>query len=267
MLNTKKKRGIIGTISDFFKKHRKLETVISLILFVVFFSVVSNFVDKLTGTDIDSSEDNSTHQNLQDVATNIDKNTDPSEEAATSQKVTDSKKAAVTEAEEITAAAYADTEEDEPVVYPTKIIGHTVNEMFDLLGEPMWTEKDLLGGGGHDTTYAYGNYGQLYIASFSPESNFNYDDRDAVINAIVVLKGDVNEYVYADMPYSVLSETYALSEPVLFNGGNAMLDGKYVSTATITCNGLKCNMVAASKESGDNAPIILFMITANDLRN
>jgi len=172
----------------------------------------------------------------------------------------------VTKADELDSAVNADND-DEEYVYPTKLIGLTVNEMIDLIGEPQMIERNYLGGGGHDTAYIYGNYTNIFIASYPPESNYNFDDRDAIINVAIVLGGDVNEYVYVDMPYSVLSETYSLSEPVLFNGGDAMLDGKYVSTSNITCNGLKCNMLAASYENGSNAPMELFMITANDLRN
>jgi len=204
-------------------------------------------------------------RSLLDVLDNPDKYASTTSEidAANSKKFVTEE---VTKADELDSAVNADND-DEEYVYPTKLIGLTVNEMIDLIGEPQTIERNFLGGGGHDTAYIYGNYTNIFIASYPPESNYNFDDRGAIINVAIVLGGDVNEYVYVDMPYSVLSETYSLSEPVLFNGGDAMLDGKYVSTSNITCNGLKCNMLAASYENGSNAPMELFMITANDLRN
>jgi ribosomal protein L37AE/L43A len=211
-----------------------------------------------------STEVGQASSNLTDVANGNGKSA-----SATESDDASGKNSAV---EEVTKAVTPDTtvsadHDEENYVYPTEMIGMTVNEMIEIFGEPDDILRGFLGGGGHDTAYIYDDGDYIFIASYSPESPYNFDDRDAVINVEYVLYGDVNDYVYTGMPYSVLSSTYALSEPVLFNGGDAMLDGKYVSNATITCNGLKCNMLAASYENGSNATIDLFLITANDLRN
>lgn len=245
------------------KISRILESIISFVLLAVVVIGGSKLVDKITGDD-GSTEVGQNRTNLTDIANAYGKSV-----SATESDDASGKNSAV---EEVTKAVTPDTTvsagyDEEDYVYPTEMIGLTVNEMIEIFGEPQLIERNFLGGGGHDTAYSYDCYSYIFIASYPPESPYNFDDRDAVINAVVVVNGDVNDYVYTGMPYSVLSSTYALSEPVLFNGGDAMLDGKYVSNATITCNGLKCNMLAASYENGSNASIDLFLITANDLHN
>lgn len=234
-----------------------------MILFVVFFSVVSNFIDKLTGSDSDSSKDNSTHENITDVLSTMDKNTDPSEEAATSQKVTDSKKAAVTEAV-TTAIPTTETYDvpDDEYIYPADLIGLTVEDMINIIGEPDDIKKGGLDGSGKDTDYFYNGGADILVALYAPESSYNFDDRDAFINVVYVYDGYVNKYIYTGMTYSELCNFYDMSDYY-----ENVLDGTYQASAEITCNGVKCTLVAENSNGNTDSPITNFSIVSNELYN
>lgn len=157
--------------------------------------------------------------------------------------------------------AYNEPDDDE-YVYPADIIGLTAEEMIALIGEPDEIEKGGLGGVGKDTCYYYELYDCTFYALYAPESSYNFDDRNAVINVVNVNIGDLNKYVHAGMTREELTSFYDVSDY-----SHNVLDDTYRADANITCNGISCHLTATSIVGEDDFPIDSFLVTANDLYN